>query len=1169
MTPRTAILTTAALCLLNAGTALLGQTSAVISSSSDPVIQAGGSGVMEVCSTAALDFFTEEDYQLTADCTFYTPQGGVSSAECSSVQGETGTAACMQTFGFLPGGDYQTTGTHYVDFDYDTIDCNVYPFLGEPFYDPLGYINPSTSCLFSSCTSVPQQNPTDPFYYCSGGADVGLATSVSEQIQTIDISPLNAQVGASETLPLTTNKSPVTWSVIGGGTIDQTGLYHAPLTVPVPTDVTVTVYENANPNDTTSTLISLTALAITINPAAITLNQGQAQQFSATVTGNNNTAVSWSLQAGGPSGSKIDAGTGLYTAPPTVTGQETDTVVATSKADTSQSATAQVTLEPETITIQVAGPNPFTATPGLQVQLSALVNVNGASNSPASLSWTPSTVSPIPPTNAIYTVPSMPITTMTQVQVTVMDPVTKVSGSIVLIENPPPTPVTITQVGAMAAGQTTAVTITGTGFGSSPSVSLSNPVPGLAPPTLQIVSATNTLISGNVTFPVYPQAEVVTVTVTAGGARSNAFNANVTPVTITPAVIPTAASLDETQGEQFSASFACKTQNGSACSVDQTGTWSITSAPALGTLSATGLYTNTATGYTTNQIVTAKVCANVNLAVCQGFQVTLVPIAVSVNPVSSSLAAGKTQLFAASVTGVTGAAGTGNVKWSISPQVGSLTNPGPSTSTIYQAPSSVTAAQTITISACSVVDGSRCNTSSTVNLQPTPDFTVTLSPTSVTVPTGGTSSPITVTVTPVAGFTGTVNLALSSGLPAGAKATFSPVAVSITGTGAVSSSLTLVLAATPAGTDVLGVSGSSGALNHSASLTLNVLAPSISVSAGGVTVPKGSTFTFPNTTTNTAVSVLFTITNSGSASLNLTNPTSLVTGPFAEIASPTTPVAANGGTTTFRIRLDLPTAGTYSATVAISSDDPVTPTYSFTLQGTVTPGAAPVISVQAGSTQVAKGSTYVFPNTTTNTPVSVLFTITNSGTASLNISNPSSLVTGPFAEIGAPTTPVAANGGTTTFRIRLDLPTAGTYTSTVSISSDDPVNPTYSFTIQGTVTPGAAPVISVQAGSTQVAKGSTYIFPSTQVNTPVSVLFTITNSGTAILNISNPSSLVTGPFAEIGAPTTPVAANGGTTTFRIRLELPTAGTYTSTVSISTDDPVNPTYSFMVQGTVTP
>ena len=131
------------------------------------------------------------------------------------------------------------------------------------------------------------------------------------------------------------------------------------------------------------------------------------------------------------------------------------------------------------------------------------------------------------------------------------------------------------------------------------------------------------------------------------------------------------------------------------------------------------------------------------------------------------------------------------------------------------------------------------------------------------------------------------------------------------------------------------------------------------------------------------------------------------------------------------------------------------------------------------------------------------------------------------------------------------------------------MNPTYSFTIQGTVTPGAAPVISVQAGGTQVAKGSTYTFPSTHVNTPVSVLFTITNSGTASLNISNPSTLVTAPFAEIGAPTTPVAANGGTTTFRIRLELPTAGTYTSTVSISTDDPVNPTYSFMVQGTVTP
>ncbi|HLG95329.1 MAG TPA: hypothetical protein VKX49_03340, partial [Bryobacteraceae bacterium] len=72
------------------------------------------------------------------------------------------------------------------------------------------------------------------------------------------------------------------------------------------------------------------------------LFSSQTQQFGATVTGNANTSVTWSLS---PAAGTISS-TGLYTAPASIAAQQTVTVTATSVADGSKSATATVTLNP-------------------------------------------------------------------------------------------------------------------------------------------------------------------------------------------------------------------------------------------------------------------------------------------------------------------------------------------------------------------------------------------------------------------------------------------------------------------------------------------------------------------------------------------------------------------------------------------------------------------------------------------------------------------------------------------------------------------------------------------------------------------------------------------------------------------------------------------------------
>jgi hypothetical protein len=84
---------------------------------------------------------------------------------------------------------------------------------------------------------------------------------------------------------------------------------------------------------------SLSGLSVFVAPNFATVQTGQTQQFTSTVTGSSNTAVTWSAR-----GCTISS-TGLYTAPST-TG--TYTVTATSVADSTKSgsATASVSITP-------------------------------------------------------------------------------------------------------------------------------------------------------------------------------------------------------------------------------------------------------------------------------------------------------------------------------------------------------------------------------------------------------------------------------------------------------------------------------------------------------------------------------------------------------------------------------------------------------------------------------------------------------------------------------------------------------------------------------------------------------------------------------------------------------------------------------------------------------
>jgi uncharacterized repeat protein (TIGR01451 family) len=107
----------------------------------------------------------------------------------------------------------------------------------------------------------------------------------------------------------------------------------------------------------------------------------------------------------------------------------------------------------------------------------------------------------------------------------------------------------------------------------------------------------------------------------------------------------------------------------------------------------------------------------------------------------------------------------------------------------------------------------------------TPDFDVGVAPSLRTV-VPNSSAQYTVTITPSAGFNGTVSPG-ATGLPAGASANFNPPSISITDAFAKTSTLTITTdPTTPLGDYPITVTGTSGSLVHNKQVTMKVISPS-------------------------------------------------------------------------------------------------------------------------------------------------------------------------------------------------------------------------------------------------------------------------------------------------------------------------------------------------------
>lgn len=221
-----------------------------------------------------------------------------------------------------------------------------------------------------------------------------------------------ANVNGSTNAAVTWQVNGVTGGSAAAGTISTTGLYQAPATA-TGSAITVTAISNANGTTSGSAQVSLAAsgspaISVSTTPAGVTVvYTTNTQAFTATVSGETNTAVNWEVngELGGDSTIGTIDTTGLYTAPAAVPAQPLVTITAVSQADASVSGLYPLTI----VTTPAAGqPTSQTVSPGGTATFSLALNANTGSPhdaitlscqqsslpSGASCSFTPPTVTP-------------------------------------------------------------------------------------------------------------------------------------------------------------------------------------------------------------------------------------------------------------------------------------------------------------------------------------------------------------------------------------------------------------------------------------------------------------------------------------------------------------------------------------------------------------------------------------------------------------------------------------------------------------------------------------------------------------------------------------------------------------------------------------------------------
>ena len=211
----------------------------------------------------------------------------------------------------------------------------------------------------------------------------------------LEVAPARTALAASQTQQFDTGGIPVTYAPPSAGTITSSGLYTAPASITAPQVVAITATSVANPAQSSTAYVYLEPptpqpLALSgVSPATVNLTPSQSQLFLPV----GNPAVTWSSSS--PSIGYLTQ-EGYYTAPASISSQQTLTITATSVPYPSQVFTAQINLFPPV----VISPCAVTLFPGQTQQFTSTV--------PVTWSIPPTAPGHIDKATGLYTAPTTP-----------------------------------------------------------------------------------------------------------------------------------------------------------------------------------------------------------------------------------------------------------------------------------------------------------------------------------------------------------------------------------------------------------------------------------------------------------------------------------------------------------------------------------------------------------------------------------------------------------------------------------------------------------------------------------------------------------------------------------------------------------------------------------------
>lgn len=375
-----------------------------------------------------------------------------------------------------------------------------------------------------------------------------------------------------------------------------------------------------------------------------------------------------------------------------------------------------------------------------------------------------------------------------------------------------------------------------------------------------------------------------------------------------------------------------------------------------------------------------------------------------------------------------------------------------------------------------------------------------------------TSQPFTLTNT------GTGNISISQVAAAGAGFTVSGFPGAVTLAAGQSLPLTANYSPASAGAAVGSISIVSTATNSPLAISLSGTGaqPQISVAP--------SSLSFGNLVVGTSGTQKLTISNPGTATLNVTQATLAGTGfTTSGLALPLS--LAPGGASSFNVGFAPASAGAVSGSITLISNAPAS-SLVIPFSGS---GVASTLQLSVSPTSLS------FGNLVTGTSATKNVTISNTGNSSVSVSQISATGTG-FSTSGVALPLTLAAGQSTSLGVKFAPASAGTLSGSVTVVSNAANSPA-TLTVSGT---------GVQAQIVVVP--SSVSFGSASVGVTNSQTLTIQNPGTSALSVTQ-ASLSGAGFTFFGLALPLSVPAGGSSTFNVGFTPASAGSASGSITL--------------------